>query len=184
MYCKASMVAFLGALFLSACGPLVSDDPGSPYSQVPVGSSLSLHRTMEFPPGRTRVFFQNGEETERFDHYAPSCNLEIRKLDAEAIQYVAPAVYKVSRLQRHFEEVVRKGRPIQLAMAGTQMLAMGMDGGNMRIYDGYHLWLEGEDDNLMRLTCRGIYAEMQDARPPSVNEIRTALGELMSLEFP
>ncbi len=170
-------------VLLAACNELISKDPASPYSLVPVGSGLDIRRTIEVPPGRARVFFQAGRETMNFDHYAPSCNIEVRILNNDAVQYVSPGVYRIARVQQYVEEIVR-ARHIELAAAGEIVTALGDGGdGNIMIYDGYHLWLDGDDKNLMRLSCRGAYADPVDARPPGVNEIRAALGESMELHL-
>ncbi len=165
------------------CSELISKDPASPYSLVPVGSELDILRTIEVPPGRTRVFFQSGWETANFDHYVPSCNIEVRILLDDTVQYVAPGVYRVERVQRYVEEIVH-ARRIELAAVGEIMTGLGDGGeGNTMIYDGYHLWLNGDDKNLMRLSCRGVYADLVDARPPGLNEIRAVLGESMELHL-
>lgn len=170
-------------LFAKGCATLVSPDPDSPYSRVPEGSELDIRRTIEVPPGRTRVFFQAGRETANFDHYVPNCNIEVDRLDYESVQYVAPGVYRIRRVQRHMEEIVTIDYP-QVAALGVELADLGGDdGGDIMIYDGYHLWLEGADPNLMRLTCRGVLADPVDARPPSVNQIHAALGESMSLRL-
>jgi len=178
-----SLLAVYAVVSLGACTQIVSDDPDSPYSLIPVGSELDIRRTIEVPPGRTRVFFQAGKETANFNHYVPNCNIEVSALVYDAVQYVAPGLYRIERVQRHVEEIVQTGS-IELAAAGGVLAGMGDGvGGNIMIYDGYHLWLDGDDENLRRLTCRGVFAEPVDARPPSVNEIRAALGESMHLQL-
>jgi hypothetical protein len=53
------------------------------------------------------------------------------------------------------------------------------------IQEGYHLWLaDGPDPDVMRLTCLGMLDEMWRARPPTLDEVRAALGELATLELP
>jgi hypothetical protein len=159
----------------------VKYDDNSPYSKVTAGSSISLRQKIEVPPGVTRVFMQDGRITAAYNRYAANCNIEVRKLDNQAVQYVEPGDYIVSKVQNTLEEVVSL-QPLQVAALNMKLAGMD-DGGAMMVYQGYHLWLQSEDPNVMRLSCRGAFAEQVDARPPSINEIRQSLGDIMSLSM-
>jgi hypothetical protein len=173
------------AVAIAGCAAQVPRDPSSPYYRVPVGSVLRFDHKIGVPPGRTRVFFQNGTISMLFDRYAPNCNVEVRKIDYEARQYVEPGEYRVSRVQRTTEQVVEAG-PLRLAALGRLVATMGGTSGsdgNPMIYEGYHLWLEGTDPNVMRLSCRGVLADPSEAYPPSIEEIRRSLGEIATLSL-
>ena len=173
----------LAALLLGGCATQVPKDTASPYYLVPVGSVLKIHRMIEVPPVSTRLFFQNGKVSAGFNHYAPNCNIEVFKRDNHAVQYVKSGEYLISRVQKTQEEVVR-ARRLQVAARTLTMVALSGGGdGNASIYEGYHLWLEGPDPNVMRLSCRGVYAAPSEAYPPSIDEMRQALGEIMALEL-
>jgi len=181
-----SLAAILAVSLLSGCATNVAQDPSSPYYQVPPGSMLKLNHSIEIPPGRARVFIQHGAVSVIFDHYAPNCNVEVDRLDYERVQYVKPGEYPIRRVQRSVEEVVQQ-RPVRVAALGpmTDMLASGEAGdggdGTSNIYEGYHLWLDDRTGNFTRLSCRGAFAYPVDARPPSIDEMQEALGEIGSL---
>jgi hypothetical protein len=121
----------------------------------------------------------------RFDRYAPNCNIEVDKIDYEARQYVEPGEYLVARVQRTTEQVV-EARPVRLAALGPTLADLGGNGGNdgnPMIYEGYHLWLESPDPNVMRVSCRGALADPSEAYPPSIDEIRQSLGEIATLRL-
>lgn len=60
----------------------------------------------------------------------------------------------------------------------------GGGGGTPMIYEGYHLWFDSPDQpNVMWMTCIGIFADMWEARPPTIAEIRASLGKLATLEL-
>ena len=65
---------------LAACGPLViRDDARKEY--VPLRSAvLELHRDVDIPPERTRVFFQDGQVQSGLDEFRPHCELTVRNL--------------------------------------------------------------------------------------------------------
>lgn len=175
-------ISLAACLSLTACMPqAVKYDDNSPYSKVTAGSSISLRQKIEVPPGVTRVFMQDGRITAAYNRYAANCNIEVRKLDNQAVQYVEPGDYIVSKVQNTLEEVVSL-QPLQVAALNMKLAGMD-DGGAMMVYQGYHLWLQSEDPNVMRLSCRGAFAEQVDARPPSINEIRQSLGDIMSLSM-
>ena len=175
---------FLAILLLSGCAAQIPKDTASPYYMVPAGSLLRIHQPIEIAPMRTRLYLQNGRVTAGFNHYAPNCNIEIYKRDDLAVQRVEPGEYRISGVQQTMEEVVRAPH-LQLAALGSPpLLASGSVGdGNASIYLGYHLWLEGPDPNVMRLSCRGVYADPGEAYPPSIDQMRQALGRIMSLEL-
>jgi hypothetical protein len=166
------------AALLTACTTNIPKDSASPYYQVAAGSTLQLHRQVEIPPGRTRVFLQHGALTGSFDHYAPNCNLEVDRLDYSQAQFIAAGDYRIRRVQPSTEEVVHSRRTL---LASLDLAGNDGDDGNAMIYQGYHLWLDDPAGNLLRLSCRGAYADPMDARPPSIDEMRQALGNIASL---
>jgi hypothetical protein len=174
----------LVVLGIVGCATQVSKDPASPYSRVPVDSILTIHHKIEVPPGRSRVFFQNGRVAMAFNRYAPNCNIEVSKIDHQNRQYVEPGQYRVYRVQMSTEQIVR-GRPLRLAALGLTLADLGSDGGEgtPMIYEGYHLWLESADPHVRRVSCRGALADPPVALPPSIEEIRQSLGDIMTLSL-
>lgn len=158
-------------------------DLQSPYYRVPVQSVLALNRAVEIPPGRARVHIQRGETGEKFDPYYPHCSLEVTDVLPERSQIVRPGTFAVVRTQSVSEEVVDQRRPLMVAAASFTLAKMD-DGGESYIYEGYHLWLENpEQPNVRRLTCRGVFDHPSLARPPSIAEIREALGDIAGLRL-
>lgn len=175
----------LCALLGAGCAQVIEKDETSPYYPVPVGSLFRLHQSIEVPPERTRVFIQGGQTGRGFDNYRANCNIEVRKRDDQRTQRVAAGDYPIVEVRRTLQEVVQ-AQPVQVAAQGPlagPLLASQPDSGGMMVYQGYHLWLGGPDPNLMRLSCRGVLADLSEARPPSIQEIRQALGDLASLEL-
>jgi hypothetical protein len=163
------------------CTGIRQGNEESPYYQVPVGSILHIRRTIEIPPGRTRVYLQLGRVTEARNLLDANCNIEVRRLDNLAAQHVTPGDYRVVEVERTEEEIAIRG-PLQLAALGIQMADQD-NGGTPWVYPGYRLWLSGPDPNVMRLSCRGAYASPDRALPPSIRDIRAALGEGIELEL-
>ncbi len=181
----AALSVALVAIAGCSSTPTARRDQSSPYYAVPVGAVLELREPIRIRAGATRSWLQFGKATgDRFDHYAPNCNVEVRHLDQENVQLVRPGRFTVRRTQQVREEVVRARRPVRVA--ALWRVGGGVDaGGPNLIYEGYHLWLDSpEQPEVMRLTCRGAYAEPSNAKPPSIEEIRSVLGGIATLTLP
>jgi len=175
-------VVLIVSTVLSGCAPMMGPtDPASPFFAVPVGSVLSVHEPLEIPPGRTRIWFQGGRATYGHNWYAPACNLEVSRLDRNHAQTVDPGRFTVRRVQQMMDrtELAPIRAPVSMRVASVDADSISY------LWLGFHLWLENpEQPNVLRLTCIGEYATAWQAVPPSVNEIRTALGRFASLELP
>ena len=174
-----SACAVLAGAFLAGCTtPTARQDQSSPFYAVPVGTTVELHRELSIPPGATRAWIQHGKVVRGINSYEPNCNIEVTIRDEERTQVVAPGVFRVRRTQSYFEWVVQAAEPIRVASSQD-------DGGNSMVYQGYHLWLENpEQPNVRRLSCRGVFDDLGQANPPSIDEIRAALGEVATLHLP
>jgi hypothetical protein len=181
---KALIVVVLAGLLSSACSQSgwVKPDPASHLYLPPVGTLVELQRPLTVPPGHTRVFLQGGKANRGFDQYAPNCDFEIRTLSDQP-QVISPETFLVVKVQRLTEEVVQLDRPVQLASRGYAGLDGG--GGQPMIVQGVHLWFGSDlQPDVMRLTCRGAFDEPWDVESPSINEMRTALGDYARIVLP
>ena len=149
------------------------------YKDRDAGYRLVLHRVVEVPPQRARVFIQGGKLLgSGFDSYEVSCNLEVRHL-SDQVQRIEPDTFVVNVVQAFFEEVA--------SCSGwkAQMLAgAAVDASPSNIFRGWHFWLHSpRQPDVIRLTCRGVFAEPWEAVPPSFDEIAQALGDIATLEL-
>lgn len=180
---KAAVSLLLSTLLVgcSQSGP-VKKDPMSYLYLPPVGTTVELHKPLTVPGGHTRVFLQRGEVVSKqgFDRYVPSCNFEIRTLSEQPREIDAEA-FPVIRVQRETAEIVQQYHPVILA--GLNFT--GIDTGLPMVVRSVHLWV-GTDlqPDVMRVTCRGAFADPPDADPPSIEQMRQALGSYASLILP
>jgi hypothetical protein len=166
-------------LLLSACTQsyMVSDNLAYPYNLPPVGSKVVLMQRVAIEPGTTRTFLQRGMPMPLgdFDRYRANCNLEVDGL-SDRVQQIEPDTFVVKKVQRLTTEVVRKPEP------KPSLIPVELDRGSPIVTHGYHLWLSSEKQpDVMRLTCRGAFDDLSRAEPPSIDEIREALGEIAQL---
>jgi hypothetical protein len=170
---------------LTGCGQssLVKRGPDSPYYAPPVGTSIRLLKPLSVPGGHTRVFLQRGQVVSKqgFDRYLPNCNFEVKTLSDQSRE-IRPEAFIVVRVQQEMSQVVQNDQPRRVA---SLVLAMEDDSGTPMIVQGIHLWIASDQQpDVMRLTCRGSFNDMPRAYPPSINEMRAALGGYAELELP
>ncbi|MCU7795489.1 MAG: hypothetical protein KZQ73_06575 [Candidatus Thiodiazotropha sp. (ex Semelilucina semeliformis)] len=179
---KQLFVIFL-LVTLTACSQryVVSDDPNYPYNLPPVGSTIVLKKTVSVPAGEVRVFLQGGVlmNKSEFDRYKANCSFELRKLD-DIPRDIEPDSFIVTEVQRTMEQVVKQLGPEQ------GFVKVGFDiGGKPMVTRGYHLWLGSDrQPDVMRMTCRGSFDDLNRADPPSLGEVRYSLGEFAELVMP
>ncbi|MEN8180431.1 MAG: hypothetical protein ABFS39_17665 [Pseudomonadota bacterium] len=181
---KATASLFLGALLVGCSQNGLKTMDADTYWALPaVGATLELHKPLSVPAGHTRVFLQRGEvvSKQRFDRYAPSCNFEVRTL-SEQSREIKPEPFLITRVQRETAEVVQQ-QYFPVILAGLNLA--GMDDGLPMIVRSVHLWISTDlQPDVMRVTCRGAFDDLPDADPPSIEQMRQALGGYASLQLP
>ena len=175
----SALLLVLGTLpLVSGCSVAVMKDLDSQYYRVPVGSLLTINQMIEIPRGTARVYIQHGEVSGKINQYDTNCNLRSRVVERDRRQKVEPGTYRVSHVGYEVELV--RAEPVSQPSADMQVATIA-EGGSVMVSEAYHLYLDGPDPNLERLTCRGAYTDQHQAQPPSINEIRKALGAVMTL---
>ncbi len=168
----------LAVTALAGCAASPESPLASPYFGLEPGSVLELHRDLEIPPGVARVFLQRGKVIPKgeMNQYEPSCDIEVRDLSQE-VQIIRKGIFSIEREQFGREAVAESGG-LKLAFYGS----LWTDGG-FSVFRYRRFWLQSEDQpQVMRMTCRGTWEEIVRARPPTLPEIRIALGEIFSIK--
>ncbi len=164
---------------LTACSQsyMVNDNLAYPYNLPPVGSKVVLLKPVAIEPGTTRTFLQLGRAMALgdFNRYRANCNFEVEKL-SEKTQRIEPGTFIVRKVQRLVTEVVRD------TVSQPGFSTVDYDPGSPMVTHGYHLWLSSEKQpGVMRMTCHGAFDDLSRAQPPSIDDIREALGEIAEL---
>ena len=155
---------------LAGCNSLFT----APSNDLDSGYRVVLNKKLTIVPEVTRVFLQAGEAFPQYglNEYEPHCSFEVRKLLPQP-QTIEPDTFVVTRVQRLIEEVVWL-RPVQLA--ALELARSAVDSSPSDIFEGYHFWLYSETQpNVLRMTCRYIFTEPWNSRPPTLDEMLFAL---------
>ena len=176
---------------LTGCNSVYNTYSGPPKISASSASTITLNQKIPVEPGKTRVFIQDGRLVDKIDHYKTNCNIEIRKRDDDNWQYIEASQYKITGSQPTEERVVQHQafKPELLAFNSAYansnlFLASAMDdGGPSDIYLGIHYYLSGNDNNVMRLSCRSTYDSPDRAKYPTREEIIDTLGEVVTVAF-
>lgn len=162
-------------LSLAACQTTAWEgNENSPYYTVPAGTPLTLHREVVVPADRVDVYLQDGRVRAyaEVNPYHPFCSLEVRRrLDTP--QTVAPGEFRVVKTVQEIIQTMRVPG-VRLASGGSPS------------FEIYNTVLELRSDRqpqVAHLACaHWVYPPQQ--RHLTVNEMRRALGELMTLRLP
>lgn len=166
----------LSAVLIAGCNSWLPD-----YRDQDSGYCLVLQQSLTVAPGNARVYLQGGKMLPSlgFNQYEVSCNLEIRKL-SELPKSIETDAFVVTRIQHLMEEVASWRR---VALASRNLAGAEVDSSPADIFLGYHFWLySGKQPNVLRMTCRGVFAEPWEAQYPTLGEIAAALGDKARLE--
>lgn len=166
------------AVALSGCQPYAIKNPASPYSIVPVGSVIVLHRNVTIPAGRTRAYFQRGALVDYTDDYVPQCQLEVSRL-LQVPQTVRPGRFVVTKIAEEVRNVADVDR-------FRFVLTRGDNGGGGPSLEmvARKLWLHSDKQpDVMWLLCGGAFDMPFRAQPPGVDVIRRTLGAFATVEL-
>lgn len=143
------------------------------------GSVVQLRQPLQIQAERARVFIQHGKAVVGYDinEYAPQCNFEVDSIDHQGLT-IEPETFRVARVQ-YLREEVALAQPLQVA---SLRLAGIWDRGSTMVFAGYHFWFDSPKQvGVMRMTCRGVYAEPYEVEPPTLEQIHQTLGEVAQL---
>lgn len=184
-------VKLIGLVFLLAgCqrATTVYDTRGGAYADLS-GATVELHIPLPIRAGHARIFIQNppvsgdvgGFLRGGFDHYQPHCAFEITRVDHDGLT-IEPDRFRITHVQQSLQQVVESP-----AAASHQLAAIGWPAGfngigSSSYHLGYHFSLYSErQPDVMRMSCYGVYAQPYELAPPTLLEIRTALGRVASI---
>ncbi len=174
---------------LLGCQTTKVGDLDSPFFAPPKGSTVILHKNLDIAPRTGRVFLQRGQAYRYggVNRYFPWCYFQINTVE-DGTQELRANTFVVYRVVSRMEEVVQN-QPIRLAglpskTAGDLLLAYG-GGGPPTVTQTVQLWLRSEQQSdIRKMVCGGAEDNPATVVPPSIIEIKGALGAFATLTLP
>ena len=165
-------------LVLSACQftPLPREE--SPFYTLPAGSQLILHEDLTIPAGRASVYIQGDPAPAIRGVYSfePYCIFEMYHVK-DTPQYVRAGTFTIRKVQREDYSAAAYG--VQRARF------LFSDGGpNYLVYATVMRLESKEQPEVYRLTCQHWEVPPQMPHHLTINQIRAALGKLLTLKLP
>jgi len=167
-------------LLLSACQTFQGNQ-ASPYFVVPKGSTLTLNRDLSIPPDRPGVYLQLGKQSDTLgpiNQYTPYCRFELRSL-SDTPRTVRPEKFMITR--------VHQETPLAGVPSGFRLARVSSEATGEPAYYIFATLLDLHSDtqpDVYRLDCRHYQYPFVTARHLSVDEIRQALGDTLTLSLP
>ena len=187
LYKRLSLITFLLTFpwLLLACGSMTIKDETT-QSYIPIhGWVLELRQNVTIPPGRTRVFFQEGRLLYGVNEYKPHCHISVREITEQA-QTVYTGRFTIEKVYGRDGEVVMRDLIRLAAVGSADFMADGGNGNGegMKIYS-YIMKLHSDiQPQVTSLVCGGVADYPAFADYPTLQDIYTSIGDYAVLVRP
>jgi len=154
-------ITLLAMSLLAGCTAVVSQkyDIDSQFFRIPAGSRLVLNKPLNIPAGRAHVVIQPGRSGAGADVDGVNCQLEVRALGPVKVQ---PDSFAITRAENSREWISEPNI--------------------MRFYRILHLQSAAQPD-VLNLMCEDWDGPLL-GKYISIPEMRAALGDVITLDFP
>ncbi len=182
-FSPAPALLFL-VVFLTGCAS-ASYSMTSKRPAVKPGSYVQIHHEYQVPDEFARVYFRNGKQTAEgnVDRFTPYCYIlmhDIRQA-GQPQQTIFPGRFYVPRVIESND--LQGGRRTYVASLG--MGIFGFDDGPSNVNYMLEMRLDSsEQPGVRALICIKNADDYIDRRYPNLSEIKTALGDLVTIEPP
>lgn len=174
----------VAALLLGGCDTLARQS--AEYRQqhaIPAGSALVIEQAVPVAPGRRDVYIQYGrvQRSGIVDRYALYCELVLRYLYDQA-RSVAPGRYLITSAEPYIDRHGVSHGTVWYAAIGFGIGIGGDPAPSPQLY-ALRLRLQGPPgSDVKELICGELY-DPYEARYPTIDEIRAALGRVARLDL-
>lgn len=154
-------IALLAVPLLAGCEAMLAQkyDIDSQFYKIPDGSKLILNQPLNIPAGMAHVVIQPGRSGAGANRYAVNCQLEVRQLGPVKVE---PDTFDITRAENSQEWVSQPSI--------------------MRFYRILHLQSAAQP-GVLQLMCQDWEGPLL-GKNITIPEMRAALGNVITLEFP
>lgn len=178
---KPGLFLVLVAIFLAGCAS-GNYSKTSKRPAVKPGSYVQVHHEYRVPNEFARVYFRNGKQTARsnVDRFTPYCYLSMHDIDqaGQPQQTIFPGRFYVT-------EVIESNDHHGGRRSYVASMIWEFDDGPSNVNYILEMRLSSsEQPGVRALTCVKNADDYIDRRHPNISEIKTALGDLVTIEAP
>ena len=178
---KATFFLLL-SLFLSACKPaLISSEQG--YFPASEQSAIEILEPLKVSPNSARAFLQDGELKPQgnVDLYTVHCEVEVNKV-SEQSQTIKPGRFEVISIQQDESPIVMI---LPLKVASLSLSWADNSPVDIKRYYSFRLSSHDNDSSpqVRAVICRGVQSEPYNAKLPTLEEMRKAVGSYLQFYF-
>ena len=175
---RAAIVSVL--IVLSACSVYQTDDEGSTYYAVPVGSRIVLNQEVTIAGDQVATYAQNGELMSygAVNKYYPNCKFEIYTM-SEQPRTVAADTFEIIRVVDEIESSSVQ-ESTQLAVRDTALVYGMLDRSYIFNYATMMYLRSEKQKDVYRMTCQ-LWDDLNQGRHLTIAQMRKAMGEVFTL---
>jgi hypothetical protein len=171
----------LAVILLSGCqSPAGLSSPGQAFYSAPAGTKLVLQRDITIPAGQVKIFFQQGRQVSAPDQYLPFCKFEILSLK-DTPQVVRTDEFLIKRSGQVTSAIVQ--RDLNFTRPRFRLVDHPFD--ESSVLYGIVMFLQSSaQPDVYRMICGHLQDPTLGARGPTLEQIRSTLGDIFSLQLP
>ncbi len=172
------VMAIVFVLFCNiACQSLYKNVESYIY-QLPVGSVLILHQSINIPPHQTGIYFQYGtiQTYRNIEVYEANCKFEVRDLVGE-MQMIDPDQFEIYKVQQESESV-----GLDLMQFASRVSIYSGGGATAEVYATVLYLRSRRQPNVLKLTCEH-WDDPALGDDLKITQLMAALGDYLSVEI-
>ncbi len=169
-------------LFSSGCSWNPGDASGNPYYYPRAGSKIVLNQRLSIRPDTASVSFQYGKITTSYSRFDPYCKIRVRDV-RPVTQTIMPDTFTVTSSGYHTEFIAGlSGLSIPLSSPLHSRWRVTVSGdGPSDITETVQMTLSSpQQPQVLSLICGGAENHPAEAEPPTMAEMKQAVGSIMS----
>ncbi|NOX44046.1 MAG: hypothetical protein GXP19_09985 [Gammaproteobacteria bacterium] len=166
------------AMLLASCQSMYGTYGSSPFSELPVNSTLTLNHKLVIPSGLAAAYIQDGRVIldSQVRVWQPNCKFEIRTIK-DIPQIIKPDRFNITRF--NLDTNLVSSNVIQLVSVG--MLSVDGGGATAEIYITEMFLYSEKQPDVLRLSCQ-YWEDPQDGNYLSLLQVKNTLGDIIHFD--
>lgn len=167
-------------LTLVSCGQMkIQTSNASSFIDFAASPWIEINNELVIQPLHTRAYLQYGEliHPDVLNLYETNCEIEVKQV-LEVNQIINPGRYEIAHIIIDESSVV---------FLPHQAIQYAMGGGGTGSYDTKAFWQftlqSDENPDVLFMLCRGVQEDVAEAELPTIEEIKQAVGDNITIHL-